>query len=361
MRFVFDITPLAVPRTGIGNYIAGVIRGAAEQAAGRHELVGLAVAERTELERIEEALDGVPIELHPLERHVANLWRRGWEAARFPRLERILGRFDALHVTDWWHPPQAHGVRATTIYDLVPLHFPEWTGLRARIGHRKTYRHAVKACDVVFAISDYTATDAVRTLGIERERIRIATPGVDPRFTPDGPHADLGVPYVLSVSTLEPRKNLAELLQAVELLEGSVHLAVVGAEGWGDVPALDRPWVRKLGYVADEELPALYRGAAVFAFPSRFEGFGMPVVEAMACGTPVVASSHPSLDEASGDTALRAGPDDPQELASLLELAIAQRDPERIERGIRHARRFRWEDTGRSFLDGLTQAADGLL
>ena len=355
MRFVFDVTPLAVPRTGIGNYIVGVLAGAAAADRG-HELVALALAERSALSRIEEALAGISVDLHCIERGQANLWRRGWEAASFPRLERVLGRFDALHVTDWWHPPQAQGVRATTIYDLVPLHFPQWTGLRARIGHRKTYRHAAKACDVVFAISCYTAEDALRTLGIERERIRIAKPGVDERFRPDGIAADLGVPYVLSVSTLEPRKNLGTLLRAMDLLGGSLHLAVVGAEGWGHVPALDRPWVRKLGYVRDEELPALYRGAAAFAFPSRFEGFGMPVVEAMACGAPVVASAHPSLDEASGDAALRADPDDAEALASVLELAVSERD-ELVEKGIRHASRFRWEETGRAFLAGLEQSA----
>jgi glycosyltransferase involved in cell wall biosynthesis len=353
MRLVFDATPLSVPRTGIGNYLLGVLRGVAAVSEKEHELVAFALSDRAGLRRIEEALDGLPIDLRTLERRAPNLWRRGWTAAGRPSLERWLGRFDALHITDWWHPPQAHGVRATTIHDLIPLHFPEWTTMRMRLAHRLTYRHAVRSCDVLLAISDFTAADAVRTLGVPEERIKVALPGIHQRFRPDGEHAELGAPYVLSVSTLEPRKNLGALLEAIDLLGGSVQLAVVGAEGWGDVAALDRPWVRRLGYVGDDELAALYRGAAAFAFPSRFEGFGMPVVEAMACGVPVVSSSHPSLDEASGDAALRADPDDPTALAAALERALAERDV-LVPRGLAHARGFRWENTGRVFVDALT-------
>jgi glycosyltransferase involved in cell wall biosynthesis len=359
MRLVFDVTPLSVPRTGIGNYLLGSLRGASEAAGTEHELVALALAGRSELRRIEEALTGVPVELIALERRVPNLWRRGWTATHYPPLERLLGPFHGLHVTDWWHPPQKHGVRATTIYDLIPLHFPRWTTTRMRLAHRATYRHAAKACDLVFAISHYTANDAERFLRIPRERLCVARPGVDHRFRPNGERADLGVPYVLSVSTLEPRKNLETLLRAVELLGGAVHLAVAGSRGWGNTPALDRPWVRRLGYVSDDELGALYRGAAAFAFPSRFEGFGMPVLEAMASGVPVVASSHPSLDEACGDAALRADPDDPAALAASIEQAIAERE-RLVERGIRHARLFRWEETGRAFVEGFAQAAGQL-
>ena len=133
--------------------------------------------------------------------------------------------------------------------------------------------------------------------------MRVALPGVDDVFTREGPRAELGGNYVLTVATLEPRKNLAALVEAHALLGGDLRLAVVGAEGWGEQPALDRPGIVRLGYVDDDELARLYRGASVFAYPSRFEGFGLPVIEAMACGTPVVCSSHQSMDEACGDAA----------------------------------------------------------
>jgi 8-oxo-dGTP pyrophosphatase MutT (NUDIX family) len=205
------------------------------------------------------------------------------------------------------YPSQSKGVRATTIYDLVPLHFREWVTPRTYAMHARKYANAAATCDVVFAISEYTARDVVETLHVPRERIHVAYPAVKKAFRADGPAADLGEPYVLTVATLEPRKNLQTLVDAQRLLDGDLLLAVAGGEGWGDQPELAGPRVRKLGFVSDEELARLYRGAAVAVYPSRFEGFGIPVLEAMACGCPVVVSSHPSLDEASGDAAERGG------------------------------------------------------
>jgi glycosyltransferase involved in cell wall biosynthesis len=204
--------------------------------------------------------------------------------------------------------------------------------------------------------SAFTARDVASTLGVHEHRIRVAHPAPKPAFRPGGHAADLGAPYVLTVATLEPRKNLQVLVEAHRLLEGETQLAVVGAEGWGEQPLLDGPGIRRLGYVADEELARLYRGAAVVAYPSRFEGFGIPVVEAMACGAPVVASAHESLDEASGGAALRADPEDPVAFASAIERARADRE-RLVALGLEHAKTFSWRATGETFLRGFEEAA----
>jgi glycosyltransferase involved in cell wall biosynthesis len=353
MRIVFDVTPLSVPLTGIGRYLVGMLRGLA-RAGAEHELVGVAVAGRQGLRHVEEALAGVPIDLRLLAPPAANAWRRSWGAVGRPTLERFVGRFDVFHLSDWCHPPQREGIRTITLHDLVPLRFPEWTTWRTRIGHRLSFRHAVRSCDAFFAISMYTRDDAVRTLGVSEHRVRVAYPGVDESFSPDGPRTTLSKPYVLTLATLEPRKNLERLLAAHRLLGDGLELVVAGSAGWGPRPELDQPGVVRLGYVPESDLPALYRGAAVFAFPSRFEGFGMPILEAMACGVPVLASASPSLDEACGVAAVRADPDRAEELAEGIERALEEHET-LVPLGLEHARGFTWDRTGQVFLDGFEE------
>ncbi len=352
MRIAFDVSPLSHPRTGVGNYIRGSLAGLAEAAGGEHEIVAFAPTSPQGLKRIPAALAGVPVQQRLRFLPFAHHWRQAWSRLGWPPVERFLGPVDALHFSDWMYPPQRSGLRATMVHDLVPIRFPEWVQGRTRRMHGAKYRNAARTCDLVFVNSEFTKSDVVDLLAVASEKVVVARPGADAQFRPDGERADLGRPYLLTVATLEPRKNLETLL-AARLPEGHV-LAVVGAAGWGPQPALDRSDVARLGYVDDAELARLYRGAAAFVYPSRFEGFGMPIVEAMASGVPVVASAHPSLDEAAGDAAVRAEPDSAEAFGAAIEEALRRR-AELVERGLRHAAGLRWAETGRVMLEAFVE------
>ena len=355
MRIAFDVSPLSHPLLGIGNYIQGSVAGLAEAAAGAHEIVAFAPTSIRGPGRIRAALAGIDVEVRTWPLPFSHAVRTAWSGLGRPATERVLGGFDVLHFSDWMYPPQRAGVRATTIHDLVPLHHPEWTTPRTRAMHGRKYRDAAATCDVIFVNSAFTGRDVAGTLGVPEERIRVAHPAPKRVYRAGGPAADLGAPYVLTVATLEPRKNLQVLVEAHRLLEDDLELAVVGAEGWGEQPLLDGPRIRRLGYVSDEKLAGLYRGAVAVAYPSRYEGFGIPVIEAMACGVPVVVSSHESLDEASGEAAVRADPEDPAAFAAAIERAQVERE-RLVALGLEHVTRFSWRAVGETFLRGYEEA-----
>jgi len=355
LRVAFDVSPLShAPRTGVPNYILGSLRGLAVAAGNEHEIVPFGPVSLRGKRNLAEALDGLDLRRRVRWLPFAHVWRTAWSKLGRPPAERFLGPFDVLHFWDWMYPPQRGGVRATMIHDLVPLRHPEWTTPRTLAMHSAKYRNAAATCDVIFVNSSYTQNDVTELLGVPEERIELAPPGVASDFRPDGERADLGRPYILTVATLEPRKNLETLLAAHRLLDLDLLLAVAGPPGWGPEVELEREGVRGLGYVTDAELARLYRGAEAFVFPSRFEGFGIPVVEAMASGAPAVVSSHPSLDDACGDAAVRVDPDSPEAIAAGIVEAVSRRDA-LVPRGLEHARRFTWEATGRAFLEGYLE------
>jgi glycosyltransferase involved in cell wall biosynthesis len=358
VRIVLDVTPLSHPRTGIGNYMLGMLAGLSAASEGRHEFVHFAPTGPRNIRRLRAALDGIPgqrrlIVLPP----PSTVWRRLWSRSQRLPIERLVGRVDVFHFSDWMYPPQRNGLRTTTIHDLIPLHHPEWVNPRTTAIHVPKYRHAAKTCDLIFANSAFTADDFADTLDFPRERIVVAHPGIHKRFQPEGSNRELEAPYLLTVATLEPRKNLEALLAAfAEVRTGrpELQLVIAGPAGWGGrEPRGDG--VHLLGYVDDEELPPLYRGAAAFVYPSLYEGFGIPVVEAMASGTPAVVSSHPSLDEASGDAAVRAHPESPDALAAGIERALDERET-LVLRGLAHSAKFTWRACGEAMLGGYESA-----
>ena len=236
-----------------------------------------------------------------------------------------------------------------TVYDLVMLRYPETMSRWNRIYSRATIRRVLAAADIIVASSRDGADDLDRLLGVDGKRVRVVPLGVD--------HAYFGAPatsmpldqdYVLFVGTPEPRKNLARLLVAMEMVRKrglDLKLVVAGSAGWGGVSVSGIPGVVHMGRVDDETLRSLYAHARCLALPSLHEGFGLPVLEAMAAGCPVVAARVGGLPEVCGGAAVMVDPLSVASIAGGIERAIAE-GASLSARGRVHARGWGWDRTG---------------
>jgi glycosyltransferase involved in cell wall biosynthesis len=300
-------------------------------------------------------------------------WAAAAKALRHRKLTHTLGDVDVFHSSDVLLWKQATALNVITIHDLTALLLPGCHTANTREMQAHVYKFAQKHADRVIAVSEATKGDIVTHLGIPSERVRVVHNGVTSAFHPIQDTkvaralAPLGlVPdsYILHVGTIEPRKNLVRLVEAYSqvrkaILLSTPKLVLVGAKGWqfqgvfkriealnleNDVIFLDK--------VPTNLLPALYNGATLFVYPSLYEGFGLPPLEAMACGAPVIASNTSSLPEIVGDAGMLIDPIDVQALTVALVTLLkdAELCADMSARGMVQAGKFSWERAARETL-----------
>jgi glycosyltransferase involved in cell wall biosynthesis len=320
-----DVTALAQTRAGTARYLQAVLP---------------RLEAEVDLRRLSGFAKGRP----------GTLWL---DLAWYPHLlaRRARGA-DVLHCPTYRGPVREGAVPVVvTVHDVAVFRYPELFPPWTRAYSTRVVPRVLRAARRIIAVSEFTASELESVLGIPREKVRVVPNAVDGVFAAGGARAEGD--YVLAVGTLEPRKNLQRVIEATDRL--GLELRVVGAEGWGAVdPRGDR--VTWQGEVADEELARQYRGAMCLVYPSLYEGFGIPVLEAMACGTPVVTSAGGATEEVAGGAAVLVDPLDVAAVAAGIERAIGRRDELRA-RGLERAREFSWDASARRTLAVYADAA----
>ncbi len=365
MQIGIDARLWGEPRSGIGRYTRALVPA----------LVALAPETRWVL-----YLDRPPTDLPSAAEARYLPWPQRllwtlWAAPRDLRRRPV----DVYHAVTGFEVPPAPGPRyVATVHDLVPLRFPRLVPWRHRWAVRCLLPGALRRAARVIAVSAATRAELLARYPLPPDKVRVVPEAAPPGFGPPPAEAvaalraryGLTDPYVLFVGLLEPKKNLPALLEAVARLRrrggwGTATLVLAGARGWGPGDLRETverrglgEAVRILGPVPDTDLPALYAGATVFVFPSLWEGFGLPVLEAMAVGTPVVAARRGALPEVAGDAAVLVEPE-PDPLGDALGTVLADRRlRERLrEAGLARARAFSWERTARETLAVYRAAA----
>jgi glycosyltransferase involved in cell wall biosynthesis len=337
MRIGLDLTLVRPGRlTGVERYAASLATALARAAPG--DLVLFTHADAP------PAITALPVEQRAAPLRARIPVDQAWLPAA-----ALAARVDILHTLAFPTPVLWRGRAVMTVHDATPWLHPETISMGMRLYYRPLFARALRRAALVLTVSDASRRDLAAAAGVPAERIRVTPNGIEPRFfEARGPAP--GRPYLLAVGTIEPRKNLPVLLEAFATLRRAgrdLDLVLVGRQGWaGKLPLGDLArHVRLTGAISDDELAALYAGAACFVLPSRYEGFGLPLGEAMAAGAPAVASDLPALRELGGDTVLYARPSDAAMLAVRIGQALdgGEAARERVVRARERARGFTWE------------------
>ncbi len=282
-----------------------------------------------------------------------------WQKVNYPKINSLLGEVDLFHSFNYYLPPQDLGRVVATVYDLTPLTSPKWHHPKTVQMEKLRLERINQQADLVIAISESTKQDFLKLY--PGKRIEVIYPGVSEIFlkVPDEKTSaavlkkyQLEPGYFISVSTLEPRKNLMTLVKAYLKGNFTQSLVLVGKVGWGEKLITDNPKIRVLGYIPEEDLPSLYNQSTALIYPSLYEGFGIPPLEAMCSGAAVICSNSSSLPEACGEAALYFDPKSEEELLKSMKIMIEDKKlrQELIAKGHKQSKKFDWQKSANMLL-----------
>jgi glycosyltransferase involved in cell wall biosynthesis len=378
MRLAIDYTPAALQGAGIGRYTRGLVDALLPLLDEADRLTLLVPRGDLPFARTGWPA-GVRLRRLPLtDRYQTILWHR--LRAPLP-VEWWTGPIDIFHAPNFLLPPVRKARALLTIHDLAFLVRPEYAYPPLRRFLERAVPRSVARAHHILADSEASRQDAIRLFGLDPARVTVVGAGVEPRFLPlteaetAAVRARYGLeaPFVFSVSTLEPRKNFDGLVRAFAQARRQAnlphHLVIAGGKGWLYEPifqAVEEAGVEDvvhfLGFVPDDDLPALYNLAALFVFPSHYEGFGIPVLEALACATPVLCTDTSSLPEIAGDAAMLIPTGDHDALVQGLIHLLTDEGAraELARRGPARAARFTWDAAARRLWGLYRQLLSGV-
>lgn len=358
LRIGIDVTASIYTGTGVASYYRELVPELLKQGKN-HEfmLLGYALRRYQDLTLATKKFPFPP-----------RLMELLWNQLHILPVDTLVGKMDIFHAWDYLQPPVKNAKIVTTIHDLTTLKFPMYHHPSTVVAQEHRLRWVRREADLIIADSQATKQDIIELLGIEAERIKVVYLAAGKAF---GKFKTLnsklktekinrirekyGIErdYLLSVGTMEPRKNLKRVIGAFSSIihhaSSIKHLLMVGRAGWGE-QVMPEPGVRFLGVVDEDDLPGLYAGAAALVYPSLYEGFGLPILEAMTVGCPVVTSDRGSLKEVAGSAAILVDPESEGSIAMGIEEVLEKRSVW-VKKGLVQAEKFSWEKAARETLN----------
>ena len=369
MRVAIDYTPAVYQGAGIGRFVRSLVDALAVIDHDTEYVLLYADPPRGVIPALPNATNFVPRRIPISDRALTAVWHR--LSLPVP-VDLMTGPVDVFHSPNFVLAPVWRAAKVLTVHDLAFLLRPECADSKLRDYLEKTVPRSVARANYILADSENTRDDLICLLGVPPAKVEVVPGGVDSNFAPVRDkdtlermrqHVSGGAPFILSVGVIEPRKNLVRLIEAFEMLKARIDLphklVLAGKRGWLSDPIYQRAESSRLaseilfpGYISDADLPALYSAADLFAFPSLYEGFGLPPLEAMACGTPVVVSNSSSLPEVVGNAALSVEAESTEELADAM-VRLFEDSALRagnVAAGLEQARRFTWQTAAERML-----------